>query len=272
MREATAFVPGHVTGFFAPAPHDDPLRAGSRGGGVALTDGVDVTVSEGSGVTLDGDPVEVESVERVLAALDVDARVDCETPLPLGAGFGVSGAMALGTALAAAAAFDLERSENDLVAVAHRAEVNAGTGLGDVVAQARGGVPLRLEPGGPGYREMDGVPGQSRVEYLPRGELSTADTLAGDTDALAAAGERALARVRETPTLGTFMTASRSFAEAVDLLGDDLRDVLAAVDDAGGTASMAMLGETAFCLGDGLSAAGYDPEVCAVHSTGAVLR
>ena len=61
-------------------------------------------------------------------------------------------------------------------------------------------------------------------------------------------------------------------AAAVDLLSDDLRDVLAAVDDAGGTASMAMLGETAFCLGDGLSAAGYDPEVCAVHSAGAVLR
>ncbi|MFC7234448.1 pantoate kinase [Halosegnis marinus] len=269
--EATAFVPGHVTGFFSAHPHEDPNRAGSRGGGVALSHGVETTVREGSGLTLDGEAIAVGPVERVLDALGVEARVACETPLPLGSGFGVSGAMALGTALAANAAFGLARSENDLTALAHRAEVESGTGLGDVVAQARGGVPLRLEPGAPGHGAMDGVPGRSRVEYLALGELSTEDVLAGDTDALSAAGERALATVRETPTLPAFMDASRAFADGAGLLTDDLRDVLDAVAEAGGTASMAMLGETAFCLGTGLSDAGYDPAVCRIHPPGAGL-
>ncbi|WP_255148641.1 pantoate kinase [Halorarius halobius] len=271
MSQASAFVPGHVTAFFSAHPHDDPERAGSRGGGIALSDGVTVTVREGSGLRLNGDAIDVGAVDGVLDALGVDARVDCETALPLGSGFGVSGAMALGTALAANAAFDCARSENDLVTLAHRAEVEAGTGLGDVVAQARGGVPLRLDPGAPAHGRMDGIPARSRVEYLTLGGLSTEAVLSGDTDALSRAGERALDRVRGTPTLSTFVTAAREFADGAGLMTDDLRAVVADVEDAGGRASMAMLGETAFAVGTGLSDAGYDPEVCAVHPAGAHL-
>ncbi|ELK56061.1 hypothetical protein D320_01323, partial [Haloferax sp. BAB-2207] len=34
--DATAFVPGHVTGFFSAHPDDDPAVAGSRGAGLTL--------------------------------------------------------------------------------------------------------------------------------------------------------------------------------------------------------------------------------------------
>lgn len=271
MKQASAFVPGHVTAFFSAHPHEDPARAGSRGGGIALSDGVTVTVREGDAVTLNGEAIEMEAVDRVCDGLGIDARVDCETPLPLGAGFGVSGGMALGAALAANEAFDCARSENALVTLAHRAEVEAGTGLGDVVAQARGGFPLRLEPGAPGHGKMDGIPARARVEYLTLGSLSTEGVLSDDTTALSAAGERALTQVRETPTLDAFVTAAREFADGAGLLTDDLRDVISDVETAGGRASMAMLGETAFALGTGLTDAGYDPEVCSVHPPGAGL-
>lgn len=189
--ESTAFVPGHVTGFFSPCPADDPARAGSRGAGLTLTDGVAVTVRETdeSGVILDGDPIAMPPVETVLDDLGVAdrARVVAESDLPLGTGFGVSGAMTLGAALAANDRFGGERSANDLVTLAHRAEVEAGTGLGDVVAQARGGVPIRLAPGAPAHGRLDGVPATRRVEYVTFGGLSTADVLAGDTDPLVAA-------------------------------------------------------------------------------------
>ena len=46
---------------------------------------------------------------------------------------------------------------------------------------------------------------------------------------------------------------------------------MAAVWEAGGEASMAMLGETVFALGTGLSDAGYDPRVCRTYPTGASL-
>lgn len=273
MAEVTAFVPGHVTGFFTIHRDDDPTKTGSRGAGMALTDGVTVTVrpADETSVRLNDVPVEMEAVETVLSTLQATARVDGETPLPVGAGFGVSGAMALGTALATNVAFDRRLSENELLTIAHGAEVQAGTGLGDVVAQARGGVPIRLEPGGPQDYLLDGIPDTTRVEYHTMGELSTADVISGETDLLTQAGKRALSLVVEEPTLDTFMRASRQFAREAELLTDDVREVITAVTEAGGDASMAMLGNTVFALDDGLSAAGYDPAVCWVDHTGATL-
>ena len=274
--EATAFVPGHVTGFFSAHPDSDPLVAGSRGAGITLSHGVEVRIDRDTGasaVTLNGETTAVDAVDAVLDALDAtDAAVTAETPLPLGAGFGVSGAMALGTAYAVNAAYDCRRTENDLVAVAHRAEVEAGTGLGDVVAQARGGLPIRLEPGAPEHGRLDGVPASPRVEYLSFGSVSTEEVLSGDTRALTAAGERALADLRERPTPDRLVSLSRRFAREADLLTDHVADAIAAVRAAGGDAAMAMLGDTVFAFGEDLSAAGYDPEVCSVHAAGATLR
>jgi len=155
-QRTTAFVPGHVTAFFSAHPAERPAAAGSRGAGLTLTDGVTVSVSAGDEVgssdtgsrTIDGEQGTVGAVEDVLADLngsDVDVAV--ETDIPIGAGFGVSGAAALGAALAANDALDRGRSENELIRIAHEAEVSRGTGLGDVVAQARGG-DLRASAGG----------------------------------------------------------------------------------------------------------------------------
>ncbi|QWC19616.1 pantoate kinase [Halorubrum sp. 2020YC2] len=301
-QRATAFVPGHVTAFFSAHPADDPAVAGSRGAGVTLTDGVTVRVSapdgaaDGTGIddevaggaseavgsrTIDGESGSIGTVDDVLDGLGAAAAdVAVETDLPIGAGFGVSGAAALGAALAANAAFDLGRSENELVRTAHAAEVGRGTGLGDVVAQARGGVPVRLEPGAPGVGALDGVPATARVEYVTFGELSTEAVLGGDTAALSAAGEEALDRLRADPRLPTLMDAAREFARGADLLVPEVAEALAAVESAGdeGTeggddpgAAMAMLGRTVFALGTGLSDAGYDPEVCRVDAAGARL-
>ncbi|WP_306052384.1 pantoate kinase [Natronococcus wangiae] len=273
-EEATAFVPGHITGFFSAHPDDDPTKAGSRGAGLTLTDGVEVTVEPATEptVVLDGDPIEIDPVTTVLETLDAPARVEAESDLPLGAGFGVSGATALGTAFAANHVFERKLSRNELVTIAHGAEVQAGTGLGDVVAQAQGGVPIRLEPGGPQVNELDAIPARARVEYVTFGELSTADVLAGDTEALSAAGKTALSRIVDEPTLLSLLYASRQFAREAELLTPDVEAAIEDVAAVDGQASMAMLGETVFALGTGLSEAGYDPSVCATHPAGAVLK
>ena len=272
--EATAFVPGHITGFFSAHRADDPTKAGSRGGGVTLTDGVTVTVepAEETELLLDGEPIDVDPVRTVLETLETAARVEAESDLPLGAGFGVSGAMALGTALAANRVFDRRLSTNELVTVAHGAEVQAGTGLGDVVAQAHGGVPIRLEPGAPQHNKLDSIPARARVEYVSFGQLSTADVLSGDTEQLTAAGKEALSLVVDEPTLPSFIYASRRFAREAGLLTPRVRETLEDVAAVEGHASMAMLGDTVFAFGTGLSDAGYDPTVCATHPAGATLK
>ena len=268
-----AFVPGHITGFFTVDRDDDPTKAGSRGCGLTLTDGVTVTVQEAEETAcyLDDTSIEIEAVERVLDALKVTATVTAESEVPIGSGFGVSGAMALGTALAANVEFDRRLSENELITIAHGAEVQSGTGLGDVVAQARGGIPIRLEPGGPHDNELDGIPRRVRVEYVTFGDLSTSDVLGDDPETITEAGETALSRVVGEPTLTSFIYASRRFAREAELLTPQVREAIQAVSEAGGEASMAMLGETVFALGTGLSDAGYDPAVCSTHPAGAMF-
>lgn len=271
---ARAFVPGHVTGFFSVEEDDDPTRAGSRGGGIVLSSGATVTVrpADRRRVLLDGESTEMAPVERVLDALEATAEVQIATDLPVGAGFGVSGAASLGAALAANAAFDRRLSENELCTIAHGAEVQSGTGLGDVVAQARGGVPIRLEPGGPQDNLLDAIPARGRVEYHTFGEVDTAAVVGEETEAIDAAGERALSAVVAEPTLDRFMRASRRFARESGLLTDRVREAIEAVAEAGGSATMGMLGETVVALGTGLSDAGYEPAACRIHPGGAVLE
>jgi pantoate kinase len=271
---AQAFVPGHVTGFFTIDRADEPTATGSRGAGVALAEGVTVTVrrAEERAIALNGERIEMGAVTRVLDALEATVQVRGVTDLPLGSGFGVSGAMALGAALGVNQLLERALSESELVTIAHGAEVQAGTGLGDVVAQARGGMPVRLEPGGPHENVMDGIPARPRIEYCSLGELATDDVLASADDRLTEAGEAALSRVVAEPTVETFMRASRRFAREADLLTDEVRGVIEDVAAADGEAAMAMLGETVFAVGSGLSDAGYEPAVCRTHPGGATLE
>lgn len=270
---ATAFVPGHVTAFFSVHRTGDPETTGSRGAGLALSDGVRTTVEPSARTTvhLNGREVDMPPVERVLDALEATASVRIETPLPIGSGFGVSGGATLGAALAADATFDGGHSDNELIHAAHVAEVESDTGLGDVVAQARGGIPIRLEPGGPDAGRLDGLPARPRIEYVAFGELSTESVIAGDVERLSAAGERALSTLRTGPTLPRLFAAARTFAREADLLTPRVETAIQAVGDAGGEAAMAMLGETVIALGDGLTAAGYDPAVCRVDPRGGTL-
>ncbi len=331
-----AFVPGHVTGFFTvDRDESDPTKTGSRGAGLTLSEGVTVRVSPATerAVELNGERVEMAAAERVLRVLDVEAVVHAETDLPVGAGFGVSGGVALGTALATNTVFDRKLSENELATIAHGAEVTADTGLGDVVAQLRGGAPVRLEAGGPQHAVLDGIPRQTRVEFVSFGELSTeavigadagsaddagtseADDDTADEDAvdfvaghpdngvepadtaddadggsgeiqtpeaagpqefdrqefISQKGREALSRVVKEPTLVSFVYASRRFAREAGLLTERTRSTIQDVSEAGGEASMAMLGETVFALGTGLTDAGYDPTVTTTSAAGATL-
>lgn len=271
---ARVSVPGHVTGCFSVHRDPDPQIAGSRGAGITLTDGATVVVDRTGSpdLELDGTKTTMASVEHVLATLDVEPAVQVETAVPVGAGFGISGAVALGVALGANAVYACGHTENDLVAIAHAAEVEASTGLGDVVAQARGGAPIRREPGAPPHGTLDGIPAGGRIEYVTFGELSTAAVIGGDTGAINDAGAAALRTILDDPTLSAFMSASRTFAREAALLTPSVERAIEHVVDAGGEATMAMLGDTVVALGTGLSDAGYEPAACSIAHAGVQIE
>jgi pantoate kinase len=250
-----AFAPGHITAFFAAVERDDALDTGSRGAGIVVDDGVTVDVSAAGETTvvLDGERVEFGAVERVLGMSDVTARVEVETDVPVGCGFGVSGAAALATALAANEEFSLGHDEEQMVAAAHVADVLAGTGLGDVVPQSLGGVVTRVEPGAPEIGLFGSVEhNDPRVGYTVFGPLDTADMLADDEamERVNKAGESALDGLLKNPSVEELVELSWEFALEAGLTTERVEDAVGEVRGTGGEASMAMLGETVYGIGE----------------------
>lgn len=251
-----AFAPGHITGFFSASFDEDPLEAGSKGAGIVIEDGLtaEVTPSDQNLIVLNGEEVESEVVERVLDMLDVNARVEIESEIPIGCGFGMSGAGALATGIAANAEFGLEREGDQIVAAAHAAEVKAGTGLGDVVPQSQGGVVTRIEPGAPGlgvFGKIEHDP-DIQVGYESFGSLETSRVLGDETamEKVNAAGEDALDDLIADPSLENLIDVSWKFARETGLPTERVGERVKEVQDSGGKASMAMLGETVFGIGD----------------------
>lgn len=257
-----AHAPGSVTGLFAPAVEE----GGSAGGAsFATEDGVvvEVTAAAETAVTVEGEPAAFEPVERVLGALDVTAAVDVRPEVPLGHGFGASGASTLATALAANARFDLGRDRGELLEAARKAEIAAGTGESDVIIQDRGGL-LWNTGGGISRKELD-----ADVEYATAGSIATSEMLADETYVRTASrvGFELISRFGEEPTLRSLAECSRAYLRETGIATPFVEREIERVEAAGGAAGMALFGETVFAV----DADGVLPERTTVSNEGARL-
>ena len=215
----------------------------------AINDGIGTTVrpSAETTVSLDGKPTEFEPVEGVLRRLDVSAEVSLTASVPVGYGFGASGAATLATALAANDEFALGRTREELLEAAHRAEVEAGTGLGDVFVQARGGLVWNAGDG-------DGVQRSEwtgRVEYTALNGIATSEILGNDQalQRIHDHGRDSMSCFSPTESLHELLNLSWEFAQRTELATDKVVDEVRRVERAGGTASMAMVGGTVIATG-----------------------
>lgn len=258
-----AFAPGSVTTVFAP-PGEGEDR--SRGASFAIEDGVvvDLVPAAETAVTVDGDPAPFDPVEFVLERLGVDATVDVRPEVPLGCGFGASGAATLATALAAAEAFDLAADREALVAHAHAAEIEAQTGLGDVFIQNQGGI---VTSGGDGLSRTERA---DRLEYDSFGSIATSEVLADEATMrrVRERGNDALARLPADPELAELVALSWEFARETGLVTERVERTVEAARDAGGAATMAMVGETVVAV----DVRGVLPNETRVSLEGARLR
>lgn len=238
----TAHAPGSVTTVFVPQDGESSL-----GVSFATADGVTATVesTREPSLYLDGRPARVEPVTGLLDLFDVTATVRLDTEAPIGCGFGVSGAATLATALAANERFDLGHDRDALVEASHRAEVQAGTGLGDVFIQNCGGLVWDTGDG------LERTARTDRIEYTSHGGITTAAVLGdeGTMEQVTAAGRTALATVQPKGTLADLFDASWQFARESGLATGRVADAVATVQDAGGAATMALLGETVVATG-----------------------
>jgi len=266
MGESAAFAPGHITGIFR--IHDqpeDPLKKGSWGAGVSLARGVTTRVHIRNSsrnsvqIRINGETTKSAKVsEHVTNAFLSHAKkksniiVDHNVDIPIGSGFGSSGAGALGLALALNEALNCDLSHIEAVQIAHIAEVDCKTGLGTVIAEASGGLEIRTKPGGPGVGDVRRIPVEKdyAVTCLSFGPISTGEVLTNEEfrQLINEFGGDLLGRLIAEPKPHVFMELSRKFAEHVGLISPRIRRILTETDSSDLTCSMAMLGETVFTL------------------------
>ena len=263
-RVVKTYSPSHITGFFEICDNKSPLYKGSIGCGIVLEAGCVTEVSFNNHaaktrIKIDGREEEASTtkyvVEHLAGTPEVVVSVSTNFEVPVGCGFGASGAGALSTALALNELLSLNMTVNEVAQTAHRAEVEKSTGLGDVIAETYGGVVIRKKPGPPGMGVIDRIPHRNeKISYVALGKKSTKTVLTEGGDEtrriINGAGREAMKALMRKPALEIFMRASREFSLRSELISDTCRDAIEAVAAEGQVASVAMLGETVFVIGD----------------------
>jgi pantoate kinase len=266
LDTAQAFVPGHITGIFRiHDEHDDPLRCGSIGAGFCVDIGttttvrlVDSTKLEVS-VAYNGRPIEAPVTTTVIQRLlqqhhrVCKVEVEHESMLPVGVGFGASGAGALGTALALSSLIDGEFDPQEAATHAHYAEVVNHTGLGDVIAQTAGGAEIRVKPGAPGIGEIVRIPvnGSFNVVLAGAPGLETKSVLTNSEHRkrIINVADELMKELTSNPTIDGFVSYSKQFARSIGLMTSRVKSALNELETFNlSDSSMVMLGDSLFCL------------------------
>ena len=125
------------------------------------------------------------------------------------------------------------------------AEIKNNTGVGDVAAQALGGIVVREK------NAVHQIPTPPlEISYVVFGPLRTPEILA-DRDKIAIInkfGSVALQRLLKRPTFNEFMRLSKQFSRDTELISPKAQDAVEAVEANGGVASMAMLGDAVYAV------------------------
>lgn len=266
MREASAFAPGHITGFFQICDGaDDPLMKGSRGAGFSIDRGVhtrvlvepadrDAVTVIMNGVVTKEAVVSENVVRRMLSKAEEALRVEVNHTIqtPIGAGFGSSGGGAITIALALNEALGLGLSYVEAARVAHVAEIECKTGLGSVFAATEGGFGVLYRPGAPGIGEALKYDRSDELAtvYMHFGPISTREALSDPVlrRRINDLGGRFVDEIKGDLGASRFMTLSRRFTDYVGIATPRLRVVLDKADEAVVPCAMAMFGEALFSL------------------------
>jgi len=267
--KCSVFVPSHITGFFEIIDNDNPLIKGSRGAGVVMDKGVitKIRIVDGNGIEIKINgkkhPRNASITEKTLEIMknnfnleDKKIKIEHEVQVPIGAGFGISAAFAIGTSLGISKILELPLTFNKAAQIAHLAEVEMKSGLGDVIGELSGGIPLRVKEGAPGVGITDKIVLKDSEELFviskTFGEINTADIIEDPVHKrkINEMGRNLLQELIKDPKPEKFMELSRKFAENTGLMGSEVKETVEILESETIGASMAMLGNTAFAISE----------------------
>ena len=216
--DISVFVPGHITGFFSIENNANPLKNGSCGAGFLVNRGVLTDISSCDTLEIEVNQGDYTVINEVLKILKIEkpVKITQDIQLPIGAGFGTSAASALGLAIALNEFFSLGYTLEECGQIAHRAEINLGSGLGDVIAQMGKGIVLRTKAGAPGIGEIKSFPDEEIIIATKTfGEIDTASVIQNPEykKIISDAGLELKNRFVENPSIGNFLDFSFEFSK-----------------------------------------------------------
>jgi pantoate kinase len=256
VKIAKAFAPAHISGIFIIDIRKDPALSGSIGCGICLENGAITKVrpSDETIIKINGTIFEAATTLSAIKSLtSKPVLVETILDIPVGCGFGASGAGALSAALALNEALSLDLTLKDLAGAAHCAEVTNMTGLGDVTGMTFGGIVVRKKAGAPFIGIIDKIPcSDNKISWVSFSEISTKSVLTDELkkNSINKAGKSKLKELLKKPTLENLFLQSRGFATEIGLMSPKVKDAIEAVEAKGGLASQAMLGDTVFAMND----------------------
>jgi pantoate kinase len=268
------YVPSGVSSFFEICDSNpdgskikDALKIGARGGGFKIKKGT-VTIASANNsaqsdtVVINGRPVSKARVtSKVLELMRTKfgfgaVRIEHRVEPPIGAGFGTSGAGALGTAISVSDLFDLNLTLAQASAFAHIAEVESQTGLGTVISIASGcgAIGLVTEPGCFSVGRVDALLEDANdftliCVYFGPVEKATVINNAKKREMVNKYGKNTLKAVLRERTAESLLTHSRLFAENTGLASKKLLELTDKTKQLGAVGSTQnMIGNAVHCL------------------------
>ena len=269
---AKAFAPGNISCAFVIRKNKNPAKSGSLGLGFTINKGAIVEIKKMNAnkvinnkikkaanmenkniIYFNNKKINFPTVNSVIEKLTEEkVIVNIKSELPLGAGFGLSGASALATAYALGKLLKLKKSKKELALIAHIAEVENLTGLGDVINQYYGGFLVKYKPSYMFKAEKLPIKNKT-VHYAYFSKLDTKKVISNKKikNKINKAGLKSLNKVkrldRNNINLENLVKISKEFAMESSLLkSSNVKDIIKKIEDNNGNASMIMLGNAVF--------------------------
>jgi pantoate kinase len=266
--EAVAFCPAHITGFFKAHFEENQgatEKFGSTGAGFSIKEGVTTKVIISprtnqkskfriSTKGFQSDKTDVS--EFVLSEFtklgnfeDIFFDIEHQISIPVGYGLGSSGAVALSLSYALDQVLETKLDRMNIGKIAHNAEINCKTGLGDVLASYYGGFEIRIKPGAPGIGQVEKIDAENiSIVMICFSPISTHKFIQEQLSKINGLGGKMVKKLLESKDYNNFQDMSLEFAKYVNVMTPRMEKLIEELSLNGIKSGIALFGETVFSM------------------------
>ena len=141
-------------------------------------------------------------------------------------------------------------SKTKVAQIAHQAEIECQTGLGDVLASYHGGFEIRTKSGAPGCGEIHKIKPKEKLEVMIIcfNPISTKKFLKEKISSVNGLGGRMVKKLIESQDMDEFQDMSVKFAQYIHVITPKMKKVIKELHDNGIKCGIALFGETVYSL------------------------